>query len=616
MVFIYSINSLHSQNLQPIKGDNGKWGYMTNGHWAVEPKFDLALMFSENLACVKMHGKYGYIDQYGEIVIRFEYDEAGQFSNGLACVKKLGKWGYVDKKAAVVIPYKYDDAYSYSAHLALVKLGGKYGFINEEGKTIIPFKYDAAKSFSDGLAYVRLGQKQGYIDYYDNWYNDKNEYFPKFKDYAKLYVEEKINKWQEKGKYEKLDDWKRRVNEDSRKDKVDELAREAERYYISKEGRRVRIEQFLGAYDAENEVFLIKDKHFGDLLVPVPIAEAENFEKNFYKTNKTVKYFVDNDTLALAELRYIIDGGRSYAYSNSASLDYFVANLDYEFAPIELDYNPERQMSGSQRIMKSTVKSDVDTNIPRIKGQNDDTYAVIIANENYKYEASVPFAKADGAAFKNYCLNVLSIPEERIEYFEDATLGEIRRSLKYLENASLSRGGNARVIFYYSGHGIPNESTKTAYLLPCDGTGTDTETGYDLAQLYSRLGNMPVKSAVVFLDACFSGAKREGDMILSSKSVVITPNETLPLNGNVVVFAASDGNQTAMQYETKGHGLFTYYLLKKLKDTRGQTSLGELFEYVSEEVGKAAIDINRKPQNPTVSYSPYMHDTWKGIKLR
>ncbi len=109
------------------------------------------------------------------------------------------------------------------------------------------------------------------------------------------------------------------------------------------------------------------------------------------------------------------------------------------------------------------------------------------------------------------------------------------------------------------------------------------ETGYELSQLHSQMVGMPIKNAVVLMDACFSGAKREGD-------------------------------QTAMQYMEKDHGLFTYYLLKKLKDSLGQVSLEALFEYVSENVNTTAIDISRKPQQPSVFLSPDMQEVWKDIK--
>ena len=43
-------------------------------------------------------------------------------------------------------------------------------------------------------------------------------------------------------------------------------------------------------------------------------------------------------------------------------------------------------------------------------------------------------------------------------------------------------------IFYYAGHGVPNETTKNAYLLPVDADGRQTEVCYPVNRLYKELG--------------------------------------------------------------------------------------------------------------------------------
>ena len=63
------------------------------------------------------------------------------------------------------------------------------------------------------------------------------------------------------------------------------------------------------------------------------------------------------------------------------------------------------------------------------------------------------------------------------------------------------------------------------------------------------------------MDACFSGSRRENGMIVSARGVAIKPKKDI-VTGNVVVFSAADGSETAYPYKEKGHGLFTYFLLK------------------------------------------------------
>ena len=84
----------------------------------------------------------------------------------------------------------------------------------------------------------------------------------------------------------------------------------------------------------------------------------------------------------------------------------------------------------------------------------------------------------------------------------------------------------------------------------------------------------------------------------------------------MVVFSAAQGNETAYPFKEKGHGLFTYYLLKKLKETQGKVSLNELGNYVTDQVSRKSIVSNGKSQTPSISVSQSMGEEWKDLKLR
>lgn len=62
--------------------------------------------------------------------------------------------------------------------------------------------------------------------------------------------------------------------------------------------------------------------------------------------------------------------------------------------------------------------------------------------------------------------------------------------------------------------------------------------------------------------------------------------------------------------------MFTYYLLKKLQETKGDTTLGELSDYLTTEVKRQAFADYDKKQTPTVIPSQTMIDSWKQMKLR
>ena len=259
--------------------------------------------------------------------------------------------------------------------------------------------------------------------------------------------------------------------------------------------------------------------------------------------------------------------------------------------------------------------SDVDKNIPEASGENANTFAIIIANENYLEETAVQYALNDGQMFKTYCQKVLGLPEDNIHYRENATLNNMLTEVDWIAKVARAYNGEASLIVYYAGHGIPDEASGSSYLLPVDGIGNNLRTGYSLAELYKTLGALPARSVTVFMDACFSGAKRGEGMLASARGVAIKAKPEAP-KGNMVVFSAAQGDETAYPYEDKGHGLFTYFLLKKLQETKGQVSLGELAQYVQQQVSRRSIVTNGKSQTPCVVPSESVVGTWKEKKLK
>ncbi|MBQ7996880.1 MAG: caspase family protein [Paludibacteraceae bacterium] len=265
-------------------------------------------------------------------------------------------------------------------------------------------------------------------------------------------------------------------------------------------------------------------------------------------------------------------------------------------------------------IKRVSLVSDVDKNIPKTNNENINTYVLIIANENYSYMDKVAHAANDGKIFQEYCINTLGIPAQKVFYYENATIGNMADGISRISYA-LNNFENSKAIVYYCGHGIPDEKTGQAYLIPVDGKGTNMKTCYSLQDLYKTLAATKAQSITYFMDACFTGANKEGSMLVAARGVAREPvKETLA--GKTVVFSASSGDETAMTLEEQGHGLFTYYLLKKLQETEGNVTYGELADYINKNVKKDAFLINEKPQTPVVATSPAVQNTWKTMKLK
>ena len=255
------------------------------------------------------------------------------------------------------------------------------------------------------------------------------------------------------------------------------------------------------------------------------------------------------------------------------------------------------------------AQSSVDTKIAVNDAKDENTFVVIISNEDYKHEESVPFAKNDGEVFKIYCQKTLGIPESNISFVPNATLNEMSYELDHLAEVLNAYDGTARAIIYYTGHGMPDEDSKDAYLLPVDGYSQKPTSGMSTKELYARLGSMNSKSIMVFLDACFSGARRDGKMLASSRGVALKVNSD-PVGDNTVVFSAAQGNETAYPYQSQQHGMFTYYVLDKMQQSGGCTTLGELSDYVTTNVKRRSVVENKKSQTPSVMVSS-RNNSWR-----
>lgn len=273
---------------------------------------------------------------------------------------------------------------------------------------------------------------------------------------------------------------------------------------------------------------------------------------------------------------------------------------------------------GNVEIQKGSLISDVDQNIPMSKTKAYNTYALIIANENYTSAPNVSYAINDGKSFRDYCIKTLGVPESNIQYVTNATGNTLKAQINQLQNNIRILNGQAKIIVYYAGHGIPDDvhGNGNAYLLPVDGMANDPTTAYKLDDLYAALGEYETQGITIFIDACFSGGTRDinktvyGDV----RGVAVRVKRGQP-QGNMVVFSAAQNNQTANSYPDQQHGLFTYYLLKKLKEEKGEISLNDLSEAVIKAV---RLESNRHNayQEPCIIASPTADANWRNWKLK
>lgn len=259
--------------------------------------------------------------------------------------------------------------------------------------------------------------------------------------------------------------------------------------------------------------------------------------------------------------------------------------------------------------------SEVDKTIPNNQYVRHDSYALIIGNQNYRFVGEVLYAIHDARVFREYCEKTLGIPTENIHLIEDATkqliLEDEMEWLKSIDNRQ-----DKKLIVYYAGHGVPDTKMKNkAFLLPTDVRGTKPQNGIALDDFYAQLGDLAFAQTSVFLDACFSGINRDNESVVEGmRGVEIEAEEGELTTGNVVVFSAAQGNETAQGFQEQGHGLFTYYLLKGIQLTNGLVYYGDLANFLKENVSKQALQLKlRKPQTPSTNASGSISELWETL---
>ena len=153
--------------------NEGRYGFKNAlGIDIIKPQFKFAQNFSKyGIAAVVDDNGWLYINKQGKRVIRPHVIDNGPdyFSHGLARYKSENKFGYFDEWGNIIIKPEFDYARSFADSMAAVcqncqikkvgdyneVIGGKWGFINLKGELKIPFIYDEVSDFKNGKSIIK-----------------------------------------------------------------------------------------------------------------------------------------------------------------------------------------------------------------------------------------------------------------------------------------------------------------------------------------------------------------------------------------------------------------------------------------------------------------------------
>lgn len=626
---MYQLVSSFSEGLAIVSKGEGRYFIDHHGNPITTQSFDDALPFAEGLAPVEHQGQKMYVTNSGQIHIRHDFDLAHPFSEGLAQVKNKDKMGFIDRSGNVSIPLMFKNSSQFSGGVAAVLAGDKWGYINKEGSWAVKPKFDKAFPFKFGYALAVKGRRFGVIDKSGNWvieptYNKLGDAGRAYniKEVLKAKIEKAYLVWRRKGEFEKSKHYAERMQAENQSAVLDSISNQV----LTKYGIKYIDFQHaeLGIYDADNEHFSVFIPGTMPTRIQIPIEEAIEFKTNWEGAFITDPgFFLAGENLILKKYTVRLNG-KAYDYTISEQKGkYFdFADLSWinEIAIPEIVWSNPQAYKGDKQIVSSVKPgfSDVDTDIPVNDLQRKNTFALIVGNEDYKSfqagfdeEVNVSYAAIDAQIFSQYVNKTMGVPKKNITLITNGTAGQIKQGLNKMKQIAAAYGGKAELIFYYAGHGLPDINTSSPYLIPVDVDGSDLSFAISLNDALNTLTEAPHARVTVFLDACFTGGGR-GEALVASRGVKIKPKSPY-MKGNLVVFTATSGNEAAFAYEQKGHGMFTYFLLKKLKKTKGNVGYYELAEYLKDQIPKNSIIINDRIQNPEVMVSPSLNDEWKRI---
>jgi len=612
-----------------IKNDEGFVFINREGDRILQHSFERALPFSEGLAFVIYNGYKGYIERNGNWLIKHDYEEAYSFSEGLALVRSMKKYGFIDQKGSMVIPAQFEDANYFMEGLAAVKKNDSWGYINQTGQYVIEARFDAAFPFSNNYAVVKSGGKFGLINREGDWvmaptYSGLGRYSKalSLEEQVQDYVTTMYSDWQLKGEFEKTSSYLERVSEENRGNQIHQFSMQAVNALAK---RYVHFNKAsVGLYEADYEKFNVFIPGAKSIMLPVPLEFAKDVKDNWDEVwlgNPNYTLSGDEFLITSLEARY---KGQVFYYDISQDF-HTTANptLDLNFADITYNIPQMNNLSASVPATSSLTligQSDVDMNIPITDIENKKTFALIIGNEDYSSfqmdlntDVNVDFASIDAKTFKKYLTNTLGVPNENITLLINATAGQMKQSIARLSAIAEAFEGEAKLIFYYAGHGLPREDTNEPYIIPVDVSSSNLDYALKLEDVFNKLTEHKSKRVTVFLDACFTGGARNQGLV-AARGVRIKPKSPFVL-GNLVVFSASSEDQTAHPYRDKAHGIFTYYLLKGLQVSNGEISYGELEDFIRTNVMRKSVLVNNKVQIPEVKVSPIFEYTWEDMQF-
>jgi hypothetical protein len=281
---------------------------------------------------------------------------------------------------------------------------------------------------------------------------------------------------------------------------------------------------------------------------------------------------------------------------------------------------PTFGFSYQKAISEKDIFSDINTNIPYVPYDGREKFALIVGNEGYanaqtglSKNFNVPYARHDALVFKNYAVNVLGVKEKNITLLLDAKRKDLWENILMLSEKAKQLKNNAELVFYFAGHGLSDTTTKAPFLIPVDISPKNIRGGISLDSLYKKISDAKSVRNLIIFDAAFNNSGRVMGLRGPKASKIKNRSEVIP--SNTVIFSAGWEFSEVYFTKDKGHGLFTYSLLKIIKNSKGKISYRDLDILLNQEI---LLNANLTSENKvtTTFFSKDISDIWHKWMIR
>lgn len=256
----------------------------------------------------------------------------------------------------------------------------------------------------------------------------------------------------------------------------------------------------------------------------------------------------------------------------------------------------ENPLSGTTLQFGIYKNSPVDVNIPMNGKLNNETFALIISNENYqKFDAS--YSKRDGETMAKYCEKRLGIPKKNITLYNDATYGVMQSMLSHCFDIAEVYEGEASFVIYFSGIGFMESREKDCYILPVDVSMTNIKsTSLSITELLSYFRRLNVKYLILITDCPYNGVDRAGNSIVEDRGIAIRQDFPMP-DGEITWISTSHTSRKKSIDKDTQHGILTYSILDILQKEQS-IALPDLIDKAIKNVKEKAFAINGEISTP------------------